>query len=191
MNFVLEYFLQPLRKFDTSKNSFAPNFCKWKSFFCNSHQEILIKKFNYIQDKFKNSSFCQLASKILILFNKITWFVEGLQQFYSTLSTEMNWIQKKIYLWNPKYVWNATIKIFNSRKITSILLSSFLGDTVPALKAAMSIISKLPLGPTREPLEALWEGNLEKMKNELHEMGLVWRYCWTLNSYYWNYCIVS
>ncbi|XP_044744511.1 N-acetylneuraminate lyase [Coccinella septempunctata] len=47
------------------------------------------------------------------------------------------------------------------------------GDTVPALKAAMCIISKLPLGSTREPLEAIWEGNLEKMKNELHEMGLV------------------
>lgn len=47
------------------------------------------------------------------------------------------------------------------------------GDAVPTLKAAMCLISKLPLGPTREPLEAIWEGNIEKMKNELHEMGLV------------------
>ncbi|CAG9764279.1 unnamed protein product [Ceutorhynchus assimilis] len=47
------------------------------------------------------------------------------------------------------------------------------GEMVPTLKAAMSIITKLPMDTVREPLQTLWEGTVLKMKEKLREIGII------------------
>ncbi|KAJ8924059.1 hypothetical protein NQ315_006836 [Exocentrus adspersus] len=47
------------------------------------------------------------------------------------------------------------------------------GDAVATMKAAISIITNLPLETVREPLQTVWEGTLAKMKNKLHEIGII------------------
>ncbi|KAJ8943004.1 hypothetical protein NQ318_008322 [Aromia moschata] len=47
------------------------------------------------------------------------------------------------------------------------------GDAVAMLKAAISIITNLPVETVREPLQTAWEGTLTKMKNKLHEIGII------------------
>lgn len=49
----------------------------------------------------------------------------------------------------------------------------FLGDSVACLKAAISIMTNLPVETVREPLQTLWEGTITKMKNKLHEIGII------------------
>lgn len=47
------------------------------------------------------------------------------------------------------------------------------GEMVPTLKAAMSIITKLPMDTVREPLQTLWEGTVMKMREKLREIGII------------------
>ncbi|XP_050293552.1 N-acetylneuraminate lyase-like isoform X2 [Anthonomus grandis grandis] len=47
------------------------------------------------------------------------------------------------------------------------------GEIVPALKAAMSIITKLPMDTVRDPLQTLWEGTVVKMREKLREIGII------------------
>ncbi|KAG5887695.1 hypothetical protein JTB14_002016 [Gonioctena quinquepunctata] len=47
------------------------------------------------------------------------------------------------------------------------------GDMVAALKAAISIMTNLPVEIVREPLQTLWDGTITKMKNKLHEIGII------------------
>ncbi|KAL1501007.1 hypothetical protein ABEB36_006413 [Hypothenemus hampei] len=47
------------------------------------------------------------------------------------------------------------------------------GETVPALKAAMTIITKLPMDTVREPLQTIWEGTVLKMREKLREIGII------------------
>lgn len=44
---------------------------------------------------------------------------------------------------------------------------------MPALKAAMAIITKLPMDTVREPLQTLWEGTVLKMREKLREIGII------------------
>lgn len=41
------------------------------------------------------------------------------------------------------------------------------------MKAAISIITNLPIETVREPLQTVWEGTLSKMKNKLREIGII------------------
>ncbi|KAJ8926546.1 hypothetical protein NQ314_021085 [Rhamnusium bicolor] len=47
------------------------------------------------------------------------------------------------------------------------------GDAVAMLKAAISIITNLPIETVREPLQTMWEGTMAKMKSKLHEIGII------------------
>nr|CAH7724292.1 unnamed protein product [Callosobruchus chinensis] len=47
------------------------------------------------------------------------------------------------------------------------------GDMVATLKAAISIVTNLPMEVVREPLQTVWEGTYTKMKNKLHEIGII------------------
>ncbi|CAG9857872.1 unnamed protein product [Phyllotreta striolata] len=47
------------------------------------------------------------------------------------------------------------------------------GDMVSTLKAAISIMTNLPVDTVREPLQTVWEGTIIKMKNKLHEIGII------------------
>ncbi|XP_030762524.1 N-acetylneuraminate lyase-like isoform X2 [Sitophilus oryzae] len=47
------------------------------------------------------------------------------------------------------------------------------GEMVPTLKAAMSIITKLPMDTVRDPLQTLWDGTVSKMREKLREIGII------------------
>ncbi|XP_060526604.1 N-acetylneuraminate lyase isoform X2 [Cylas formicarius] len=47
------------------------------------------------------------------------------------------------------------------------------GEMVPALKAAMSIVTKLPMDTVRDPMQGIWEGTLIKMREKLREIGII------------------
>ncbi|XP_018578106.1 N-acetylneuraminate lyase isoform X2 [Anoplophora glabripennis] len=47
------------------------------------------------------------------------------------------------------------------------------GDAVATMKAAISIITNLPIETVREPLQTVWEGTLSKMRNKLREIGII------------------
>ncbi|CAH1169810.1 unnamed protein product [Phaedon cochleariae] len=47
------------------------------------------------------------------------------------------------------------------------------GDMVACLKAAIGIMTNLPVDTVREPLQTLWDGTVVKMKNKLHEIGII------------------
>ncbi|CAG9839927.1 unnamed protein product [Diabrotica balteata] len=47
------------------------------------------------------------------------------------------------------------------------------GDMVATLKAAISIMTNLAVETVREPLQTVWEGTITKMKNKLHEIGII------------------
>ncbi|ENN72860.1 N-acetylneuraminate lyase [Dendroctonus ponderosae] len=47
------------------------------------------------------------------------------------------------------------------------------GEMVPTLKAAMTIITKLPMDVVREPLQTLWDGTVNRMREKLREIGII------------------